>query len=137
MYILRSILFCFVTECTDRIYFNKTVDFKYFHSLIQILFRTFVFFFFSFYRSSYIYIYINIAQEGTRDVYIMFSGRGYCTQPTCFPVLGAPPILVFLCKTHCRHMLCYRHWLSHQTNKTDEQEIDQSLSSVYFTRIER
>jgi len=67
----------------------------------------------------------------------MFSGRGYCTQPTCFPVLGAPPILVFLCKTHCRHMLCYRHWLSHQTNKTDEQEIDQSPSSVYFTRIER
>ncbi len=64
----------------------------------------------------------------------MFSGRGYCTQPTCFPVLGSPPILVFLCKTHCRHMLCYRHWLSHQTNKTtmlnEQYEMNYSFSSV-------
>lgn len=58
----------------------------------------------------------------------MFSGRGYCTQPTCFPVLGAPPILVFLCKTHCRHMLCYRHWLSHQTTKTILTEDMDNLS---------
>jgi hypothetical protein len=64
----------------------------------------------------------------------MLSGRGYCTQPSCFPVLGAPPILVFLCKTHCGHMLCYRHWLSHQTTKPividDQQDMDESVSSM-------
>jgi hypothetical protein len=70
----------------------------------------------------------------------MFTGRGYCTQPSCFPVLGAPPILVFLCKSHCRHMLCYRHWLSHQTTKTtivdDQEQMDHSSSSVYLMEIE-
>ncbi len=66
----------------------------------------------------------------------MFSGRGYCTQPTCFPVLGAPPVLVFLCKTHCRHMLCYRHWLSHQTTIVDDQqEMDHSSSSRNFKEM--
>ncbi|CAF1255160.1 unnamed protein product [Adineta ricciae] len=61
----------------------------------------------------------------------MLSGKGYCTQPTCFPVLGAPPIHVFLCKTHCEHMLCYRHWLSHQTSGIDEKEdLDHSSSTV-------
>ncbi len=67
----------------------------------------------------------------------MFSGRGYCTQPTCFPVLGAPPVLVFLCKTHCRHMLCYRHWLSHQTTIVDDQqEMDHSSSSINLKEME-
>ncbi len=93
------------------------------------------FFFLSTVRHTHIYIYIHIAQEETRDISIMLSGRGYCTQPSCFPVLGAPPILVFLCKTHCGHMLCYRHWLSHQTTKPievdDQQDIDQSVSSGY------
>jgi hypothetical protein len=72
----------------------------------------------------------------------MLSGRGYCTQPTCFPVLGSSPILVFLCKTHCGHMLCYKHWLSHQTNKIENESIidDQlqmtnSSSSMYLMRI--
>ncbi|CAF2518686.1 unnamed protein product [Rotaria sp. Silwood2] len=60
----------------------------------------------------------------------MFSGKGYCTQPTCFPVLGAPPILVFLCNTHCQQMLCYKHWLSHQTLEDDQQEIDYASSST-------
>ncbi|CAF1008223.1 unnamed protein product [Rotaria sp. Silwood1] len=60
----------------------------------------------------------------------MFTGRGYCTQPTCFPVLGAPPILVFLCKTHCRQMLCYEHWLSHQIIDDDQQEIDYGSPST-------
>ncbi|CAF3763140.1 unnamed protein product [Adineta steineri] len=62
----------------------------------------------------------------------MFSGRGYCTQPTCFPVLGAPPIAVFLCNTHCGHMLCYRHWLSHQTTIADDdkKEMEHSSSTV-------
>lgn len=67
----------------------------------------------------------------------MLSGRGYCTQPSCFPVLGAPLIPVFLCQTHCGHMLCYRHWLSHQTNETiltNPPIIAHPISSMWSTQ---
>jgi hypothetical protein len=97
--------------------------------------ETIIHFFFSFCRPSDIYIYIRPVENEARDSYIMFSGRGYCTQPTCFPVLGAPLIVVFLCKTHCGHMLCYRHWLSHQTSMT--QEMDHSSSSMSFRNIKK
>ncbi len=85
--------------------------------------------------NTHTHVYINIVQKETRGVSIMLSGQGYCTQPSCFPVLGAPPIPVFLCKTHCGHMLCYKHWLSHQTTQPieldDQQDINQSIESGY------
>lgn len=109
---IEEILFSFQCGCVclyRENYFNKSTGLFRYHARLpeEILFLSLV-----------RHICAYTAQQEARDSSKMLEGRGYCTQPSCFPVLGAPPIQVFLCQTHCGHMLCYRHWLSHQTGDT-------------------